>query len=216
MGRVLEKVCKIFGGSKKVVEPPVTEPPPRSEVPDLLTGYRTWETFVRAIAMRESSDNYTAKNRYGYLGRYQFGLARLTDLGLCERIPGTVGWSNKVFRWKTDESWSEELFLASPGLQDRIFELHVGMHKKFILDKYRARLGHKVNGVRITLSGTIACFHLLGHGGFQHFLKGEDASDANGTMASDYLTDFENYEIPSDLPEHPKYADLKQTYEGIA
>jgi hypothetical protein len=209
----LKKIFSVFSKKEEPVNPPeVKNSAPRCDVPD-PGPLRSWDAFVLAIAMRESSDDYTAKNRYCYLGRYQFGLARLTDLGLCERIPGTEGWANKYFRWKSEKECDEAKFLASPDLQDRAFDLHVGMHSRLVLKKYQGRLGHKVRGVRLTHSGIIACIHLLGHGGFQHFLAGEDASDANGTKASDYLEDFAGYDIPDNLPADPRKSDIIFGYE---
>ena len=195
-------------GNQLVLQPRCYIPPSEES--------KTWYDFTFSMAMHESSDNYRAKNRYGYLGRYQFGLARLTDLGMCERIQGSRGFSNKSFRWCTDKGFSETLFLSSHALQDEIFALHVGMHRKYILRRYVDHIGHRVNGVEISLSGAIACFHLLGHGGFKHFLQGEDTSDANGTMASDYIEDFANYLIPSSLPISPKNVDLKRYCENIS
>ena len=38
--------------------------------------------FLYALRMQESTDNYSAKNRRGYIGAYQFGERALADLGI--------------------------------------------------------------------------------------------------------------------------------------
>ena len=175
----------------RISEPVVNKPEP------LVKELRPYQDFVNAIGQRESSNSYTVVNKYGYLGRYQFGLARLSDFGLCTRISGSVGYSNKSFRWVAP--YSEELFLSTPLLQDKIFEVHVAEYQSYISRNFGKHLNSYVNGSWFSLSGAIACCHLLGIGGLRHFVKGEDTSDANGTMASDYIEEFADYLIPTNL-----------------
>lgn len=140
---------------------------------------KTFEEFRDALAQRESSGRYDAKNSLGYLGRYQFGLARLTDLGLCQRIPGTSGYSNRSFEWIPPHT--EEEFLTSPALQDEIFRRHV--------DDLRRQL-HKLE------SGLVAGAHLLGVGGVKELvLEGRVGEDANGTKITSYIAKFSGYSL---------------------
>ena len=162
---------------------------------------KSYRNFVQAMANRESSDNYAAENSLGYLGRYQFGMARLTDFGLARRKVGHSGFSNRSFEWV--EGLSTETFLRSKKLQDVVFDLHVGNLRKQVLRSYSRHLGRTVLGVLVSMSGMIACMHLLGPGGLKKFLSGRDTGDANGTKASDYLTLFADYDIPGNLP-NPK------------
>jgi len=151
---------------------------------------KNWDDFVQAVGARESSNNYRAKNQFGYLGRFQFGKARLKDMGLVSK----------------QNAWlfglSESLFLNSPGLQNAVFATHVARHRAIVVKRYAGHIGQTVDGVLLTLSGIIACFHLLGEGGFRDFVRGKNKKDGNGTSAKDYLTKFAGYEIPSDLPVH--------------
>ncbi|MFZ5616582.1 MAG: hypothetical protein ACOZAA_04580 [Pseudomonadota bacterium] len=41
----------------------------------------TYAEFFDALGEQESSDNYAADNRRGYIGRYQLGKLALIDLG---------------------------------------------------------------------------------------------------------------------------------------
>ena len=122
-----------------------------------------WEDFINAIGKRESSNNYAAKNQFGYLGRFQFGKLRLCDLGLTDGK-----------RWLFD--LTDTKFLENPKLQDAVFDTHVAKHRKRILKKYSEYLGATVHDVELTLSGVIACFHLLGEGGFKKFLASKEQS----------------------------------------
>jgi len=181
-------------------KPPVSEP----NEPQLASFY----AFENALGHRESGNNYTIVNEYGYLGRFQFGMARLCDFGLTERKPNLKGYSNKCFQWVPP--FSKEVFLAHPRLQDKLFELHVSTHAKRILKVYPAWVDTLLeDGTLLTLSGIVACFHLLGEGGFKHWIDGEDTADAMGTMASDYLEKFSGYEIPLNL-QTPAEVDLKE------
>jgi hypothetical protein len=151
---------------------------------------RDFAAFVEAIAGSESSGDYAAKNRFGFLGRYQFGLARLSDLGLTERVPGT----KRGFRWKAP--LSEAAFLADHGLQDDTFCRHVADLHDVCMARFAAHLGRTACGVTVTMSGMIAVCHLLGPGGLADFLGGRDGADANGTKASTYMGRFAGYAIP--------------------
>lgn len=149
-----------------------------------------YEAFKDAVALSESSNDYGAKNAWGYLGRYQFGMMRLTDLGLCEKI-------GKTYRWRAP--YSEAVFLADHALQDRIFRRHVALLRQEVLKDFGKRLGKTILGVQITLSGSVAVCHLLGKGGLRDFLNGVDRGDALGTRASTYMRKFAGYDITADL-----------------
>jgi hypothetical protein len=55
--------------------------------------------FLDAIRFRESSNNYKAVNRFGYLGKYQFGRATLNAIGF--------------------KNVSNREFLANPSIQEK-------------------------------------------------------------------------------------------------
>jgi len=153
-----------------------------------------FEKFALAIRRRESSNNYRAVNVYGYLGAYQFGMARLCDLGYTERKAGTTGYSNSAFQWKA--GYSKEYFLNHPDFQDRVFKQHcqdlIARIKKLFPDY----LGKRIDGVEITLSGLVAGAHLGGIGGVKNFLKGYyDSHDQFGTRISDYIKEFSGYNL---------------------
>jgi hypothetical protein len=156
-----------------------------------------WDAFCEELGELESGNRYDIVNSYGYLGRYQFGLARLTDFGLCVRKPGTKGWANTKFQWAN--GFSQQQFLRNKELQDRVFEAHIHRHKRRIEEKYKHLVGQKIRGVQVTIAGMLACFHLVGEGGFQKLLRGSESSDAFGTNALTYMRIFQKHTVPDDL-----------------
>jgi|TARA_B110000459_G_scaffold201971_1_gene253929 hypothetical protein len=133
------------------------------------------EMFLHALGMRESSNNYTVVNKWGYMGKYQFGKRTLKNLGY-------------------DVSRKE--FLNSPYLQEQAM-LDLLEHNKRILHSYiDIYEGTIVNGVKITESGILAAAHLGGPGNVKrYFKKGKQFKDGNGTKLTSYLTRFSGYNL---------------------
>lgn len=165
---------------------------------------KSYTEFKTAVGLRESSGKYHIKNKYGYLGKYQFGMPRLADLGL-------------VIKTKTGLEWipglSEEKFLHSPELQEKVFDVHVAKYRVYVWSKFSTKLQQEILGVRLTTSGAIACCHLLGPGGLSKFIRGEDTADANGTKASQYVRLFCDYDIPPNMPMTISHAEVKSLLE---
>lgn len=153
-----------------------------------------FEKFALALRKRESSDNYKIVNAFGYMGAYQFGMARLYDLGYTKRKPGTTGYSNRVFEWKT--GYSKEYFLNNLEFQDKIFKQHVINLIRQIKSRFTEYIGKSHNGLEITLSGLVAGAHLGGIGGVNNFLRrNHNSSDQFGTSLSDYIKKFRGYNL---------------------
>lgn len=145
---------------------------------------KSYDDFKHAIRDRESSNRYDCKNEYGFLGAYQFGKARLCDLGLTERV--LPGFANRCFTWKGD--LTEILFLTSTELQDDCFDRHVQLFKRNLV---------KVLRMEDSLSGAVAACHLVGYQAFLDWYRtGKERKDAYGTTASQYYNLFRDYEIP--------------------
>lgn len=158
----------------------------------LLKGKNGFREFAYLLGQRESNNDYEAKNSFGYLGAYQFGMARLCDLGLTERIK--EGMSNDCFKWK--EGMSEEMFLNSPEVQDQLFFRHCTDLAGTINKEFGNEIGKQKYGVLITLSGLIAGAHLLGLGGVRNFInKGEVGKDGYNTSIKDYIQSFAGFDL---------------------
>lgn len=158
----------------------------------LLKGKNGFREFAYLLGQRESNNDYETKNSFGYLGAYQFGMARLCDLGLTERIK--EGMSNDCFKWK--EGMSEEMFLNSPEVQDQLFFRHCTDLAGTINKEFGNEIGKQKYGVLITLSGLIAGAHLLGLGGVRNFInKGEVGKDGYNTSIKDYIQSFAGFNL---------------------
>jgi len=133
------------------------------------------ELFLNAIGHRESTNRYDVVNKWGYMGKYQFGKKTLKNLGY---------------------DVSKEEFLNSPHLQEKAM-LDLLEHNKNILQSYiDSWEGKIIHGVEITESGILAAAHLAGPGNVKkYFQKGKNFKDGNGTKLTSYLTQFSGYDI---------------------
>jgi hypothetical protein len=161
----------------------------------ILSKNKNYENFRYDLGKSESSNNYSIVNTLGFLGRYQFGMARLCDFGLTKRIEGKTGFDNEDFEWC--EGYYKEKFLSDHDLQDEIFDKHLeniySNIMRFGLYKY---IDFTVKGIKITLSGMIAGCHLGGVGGVKTFLTtGVSAKDAYGGSIENYIKKFAGYNM---------------------
>jgi hypothetical protein len=154
---------------------------------------KDYEAFRLAMGKSESGNNYRIVNSLGYLGYYQFGMARLCDLGYTKRIK--KGWSNDCFKWR--HHLTDDTFLNAPKLQDKIFKEHVEDLVVRINKYCSIYLGKRVNGVRVTRSGLVAGAHLGGLGGVKRFLTtGFDPKDViSGVPMTSYIKKFAGYDL---------------------
>lgn len=180
-----------------------------------------FKEYAKAVAVRESGDDYgNDKSKSGYLGRYQFGLARLMDLSdmTSRKNPKGKGDENYLFKWNA--GYSKNAFLTDPALQDRMFKKHIKLHAKYIKKHYSKYIGEKrtlaqaykpkaeslkgitLSEVELTLSGLVQGLHLKGYGGLRSFLtKNDDNADGLGTRISEYIYLFGHYDISEVLDE---------------
>lgn len=137
----------------------------------------TFSDFKDAIAFKESSNNYQAENKYGYVGRYQFGRLALTAVGL-----------NNV---------SKNKFKNDHKLQESAFESLLSINKYLLTTHIKNYDGKIVNGVKITESGVLAAAHLVGAKSIKRFLESNgkiERSDANNVKLTKYMQMFANYD----------------------
>ena len=134
--------------------------------------------FKNFLGFFESGSNYKKVNRFGYLGKYQFGKGTLKMYGV--------------------RNLSE--YRLNPELQEKVFLMNV-MRNKWILRREISWYSNRyLNGTYISESGIIAAAHLSGPGNVKKFLRSHcnpdlDKRDANGTSISDYLNIFKDYNL---------------------
>ena len=139
---------------------------------------RDFVGFKNFLGFFESGSNYKKVNRFGYLGKYQFGKGTLKMYGV--------------------RNLSE--YRLNPELQEKVFLMNV-MRNKWILRREISWYSNRyLNGTYISESGIIAAAHLSGPGNVKKFLRSHcnpdlDKRDANGTSISDYLNIFKDYEL---------------------
>lgn len=85
-----------------------------------------YDRLKQRIGERESSNNYRAVNQYNYLGKYQFGAARLVDMGYI-RQDYQRRYGNSAVNYP--EAWtgkdgisSKDDFLGAPVVQEQVMD----------------------------------------------------------------------------------------------
>ena len=133
------------------------------------------QNFLDAIGFRESGNRYGITNKWGYMGKYQFGRSTLKGLGF------------KV---------TKQEFLNDPQLQEEAM-MALLLHNKEKLQLYIDTFdGKTINGMLITESGILAAAHLGGQGSVKrYFKKGKVFRDGNGTKITSYMNKFSGYDI---------------------
>ena len=133
------------------------------------------DSFLTAVGFRESGNRYHITNKWGYMGKYQFGKSTLKGLGF------------KV---------TKKEFLSNPQLQEEAM-MALLLHNKEKLQKYIDVFdGQTVNGMLITESGILAAAHLGGQGSVKRYFKnGKVFRDGNGTKITSYMEKFSGYDI---------------------
>lgn len=161
---------------------------------DLLSKKEPIDVLKERLGFYESSGNYKCVNSLGYLGKYQFGMARLSDIGYTELKKGKTGYYQSDYDWKS--GYSKEIFLNTPAVQEQAFLRHFENWKKYILVNYSEILGTVRYGVKINIATLFLALHFAGPKGLRLFLDyGSDSADAYGNGLKSYMKKFEDIEI---------------------
>ena len=163
---------------------------------------KSYVDYLHALGKRESGNNYSIANSLGYLGRFQFGEAALTD---CRFYAGDGTRKNDWMGRFRDEAVAQGVssrsdFLATPKFQDyailRFNEIQWATIVRIDLPQY---IGRTVGGVTITRSGMLGGAHLVGPGALKKFLVSNGANvpvDGNGTRITEYMRLFAGFDVP--------------------
>jgi hypothetical protein len=140
--------------------------------------------FKQAIAIKESQGLYKLVNRYGYMGKNQFGKSTLRAIGVK----------------------NIQDFLNNPKLQERAFKALLSKNKWELRREINRYDGKVINGVKITESGLLAAAHLGGANSVKSFLKSKGKRsfrDGFGTSIKTYIKKFGGYDT-SNIIAHPE------------
>lgn len=134
--------------------------------------------FKEFLGFFESGSDYNKINRFGYLGKYQFGKGTL-------KIYGVSDLNN---------------FIKSPELQEKVFLMNVKRNKWILRREIKKYSNIFLGDLYISESGILAAAHLSGPGNVKKFLRNKaskdfNKKDANGTSISDYIRIFKNYDL---------------------
>jgi len=131
--------------------------------------------FKEALGFKESRNDYSVINKFGYLGKYQFGRSTLSLLGIHDT----------------------DAFMANPVLQEKAFIANTSRNKWVLRKDIKRFAGKNINGVLVTESGILAAAHLGGPGSVKRYLRsgGVDGfRDAFGTSLKSYMKKFGGYD----------------------
>ena len=131
------------------------------------------------LLQKESSGNYSAINRLGYIGGYQFGAMALEDLGYIKKGKSNLG--NKAMQ--DSDNWTGKnnikdlnSFLENTSLQDKTFDAYAKLNLKKL--KQLGKITESSTPRHIT--GMLAASHLLGATGASKSLASTDANNTSG------------------------------------
>ena len=133
------------------------------------------QQFLNAIGDRESSNNYNVVNRFGYMGKYQFGKSTLKTL-------------------KINVSRAE--FINNPELQEHAMQQNLIYNQKKLKRYIKKYDNTIVNGILVTESGLLAAAHLGGAGSVKKWFRtGKARTDGNGVKITSYMKEFGGYKL---------------------
>lgn len=142
---------------------------------------KTYIGFKEALAFKESQGDYFTVNKYGYLGKYQFGKNTLKLIGV----------------------YDTNVFLNTPELQEKAFLANASRNKWILRRDIKRFVGKRINGFEVTESGILAAAHLAGAGNVKKYLRSYGAyhfEDAFGTSIKTYMKKFAGYDTSSISP----------------
>ena len=146
------------------------------------------QLYFDAVGQRESSGNYKADNKIGFIGKYQMGKLALTEAGYYKN----GGYTGK------DGVYSDNDFLNNPEAQEHAMYIFTQKQWGYIKSYAPKYAGKYINGIHITYSGMLAASHLLGHGGLDNYLSSNGKNkgkDGFGTNIEEYLRKFADYDV---------------------
>ena len=149
--------------------------PKMVEIEEKVEIIKNMDLFLHDLGHRESGNRYNVVNKFGYMGKYQFGKSTLRTLKI------------KV---------TKEAFLNSPDLQEYAMQQNL-LYNKNKLQKYIDKFeGQTIDGILITESGILAAAHLGGAGSVKkYFRSGKVMEDGNGVKITSYLNKFGGYNL---------------------
>ena len=171
-------------------------PPPQAKK---TKNQKSIDDFYKDLGLRESRGNYKAKNRLGYLGKYQMGEQALIEAGYYQKPSKDYNndWTG-TFTGK-DGVFSETDFLNNKIAQENAQTAYQkAQWKQLQANGSTKYIGQTINGIKITQSALLGGAHLGGSSRVYKFLSSNgqiDPKDRNGVTISQYMKKFQNYDV---------------------
>lgn len=166
---------------------------------DKLTGLSEAQTraLVADTQRTESGGDIKAENKYGYIGKYQFGAGALADAGLVDMAKvqaaqkskdwykgGQTAFLNDKSNWKIEGG--KDTYMNDAAMQDKAYSTYSNNHIKQGMKSGAI----SENDSPEKIASYVKASHLKGVGGANKLFKsGIDSTDANGTSAGKYAKD---------------------------
>jgi hypothetical protein len=135
--------------------------------------------FKRLLGKLESNNNWKEYNKYGYIGKYQFGTSALNATGFGHITFHDFKLNPSSFPEHEQEKAMDVLLRINETVMAKSINKYVGLHF--------------FDTLRITRMGILAAAHLAGPANVKEFLDtfGEvNVKDRLGTYVSDYIYRF--------------------------
>jgi hypothetical protein len=135
--------------------------------------------FKKTLALYESNNNWKEYNRFGFIGKYQFGKSALNATGFGHISLESFKVNPASFSEKDQEQAIDILLRINESVMKRSISKYVGL---IVLDS-----------IHITRMGILAAAHLAGPANVKEFLDSwgeKNLKDRMGTHISDYLYRF--------------------------
>ena len=157
-----------------------------------------YEEFLKELAFKESSNDYSKVNQLGYLGKYQLGEPAMVDAGYY--MPKKVydnRWNGKFTG--VNGVYSKNDFLKNHKAQeDAVRKYHKTTWNQLVANGSTKNIGQTIGGIKITEAALLAGAHLVGAGGVNNYLKSNGKNvthDANNVQVTTYMKHFNNYDV---------------------
>ena len=145
-----------------------------------------YNAYKQAIGVHESGSNYGSVNTIGYIGKYQFGAAALTDLGYIKlSVYKQYPADDKNACLRDPDAWvaphTRNGFLADGPEQEKAMVRLTAMNRQRITNSgvLNAR------STAVEQGAWLAIAHGLGGGAaHKYFVRGETKPDGYGTTAA--------------------------------
>ncbi len=141
-----------------------------------------YDAYASALGKRESNGKYDAINKFGYIGKYQFGAAALEDAGLIKKGASKIG--NKAL--DNPSNWTieggKQAFLHSPQLQEETMKKFTNLNMKQLMKRGVI----SKDSTPSEIAASLAASHLVGVGGAKDLSRGITRQDGFGTSSSEY------------------------------